>query len=152
MAKTDKTPKVPNPKAYVDADLVGLTNGLEWDTVEIQGIDFALVVPVNYDGIQVQTKGNEVKATQMYTRALRIDAPAKLDARDRIKLARKNGTLDKVVAAIQGELYTFDVTTIPTRAPRTPKTVTAPDKANYTKAEVDAMCAAQGIKFVTTAK
>lgn len=147
----DKAPKVANRKAYGDLPHDALP-GCAWDVVEIQGIDFALMVAESLDGVKVLVHENETKGAQMFNRALRIDAPAKLDARDRIKLAVKNGTLDKVLATLQQELYSFDVTSIPTRAARAPKTVTAPDQKSYSRAEVDAMLAAQGIKFVTTAK
>lgn len=144
-----KAEKVPNPKAYGENDLYLLPAGQTWDEVTIGGIDFALAVPTTLEGMSDQVKGNVGKATQLYSRALRIDAPAKLKARERLEAARKNDTVEDVVLAIQTELLTFDVTSIATRAPRQPTTVEAANKASYTNEEVTAMLAAKGIKFVT---
>lgn len=144
--------KVPNPKAYVAELLPELPMGQTWDEVEIGGIDFAIAVPDSLDGMHFQVHGNEAKACQLYSRALRIDAPAKLDARERIKTARKNGTLDKVVDKLQEELVAFDVTSIATRAPRTPPTVTVPEQATYTKAEFEAAMAQVKGKIVFVQK
>lgn len=147
-----KAEKVPNPKAYGENDLFALPEGQTWDEVTIGGIDFALAVPTTLEGMSDQVKGNVGKATQLYSRALRIDAPAKLKARERLEAAKRTedvGVYTDAVTAIQVELLSFDVTSIATRAPRQPTTVEAPNKASYTNEEVAAMLAAKGIKFVT---
>ena len=150
----ENTPKVENIKAYDESDLPTAPAGLEWDVVEVGAktgtpIDFALLVPVNVAGIDAICKGNQEKAAQLFSRALRIDAPAKLGARERIATARKNGTLTEVMAKLQEEFVNFDVTTIATRAPRKPVEVVAEDKDSYTKAEVAAMLANAKVNFVT---
>jgi hypothetical protein len=147
--KTEATPKVANPRAFEDSDLYELEPGFAWDTVEVGGIDFAYVAASNLQGIATICKGNEGKASQLFNRALRIDMPAKLDARERIKTARKNGTLPEVTGKLQADILNFDVTTIATRAPREPAKVEAEEKATYTLEEVRAMMAAGKVNFVT---
>ena len=145
---TPKAPKVQNPKAFDESDLRTLPAGQDWDVVEIGGIDFAYIAASDTRGVYEICKGNETKAAQLFNRALRIDAPAKLDARERIKTARKNGTLPEVIGKLQDELFTFDVTTIATRAPRKPVEIVAEAKESYTLAEVQAMLAGK-VNFVT---
>lgn len=149
MTNPEVTPKEPNPKATDFAQLPKAPDGTAWDVVEVGGIDFAYLAASDLTGVGHLTSGNEPKAAQLFNRALRIDIPAKCDARPRIKTARQNGTLETVVSKLQAEFLAFDVNTIATRAPRTPPTVTAENKAQYSRAEVDAMLANAGIKFVT---
>lgn len=149
-AKAEKTPKVQNPQAFDPSALPRVPANCEWEIVEIGKIDFALAHASDMAGIETLTKGNESKAAQLFNRALRIDAPAKLDARERIDTARKNGTLPEVMEKLQNELYSFDVTSIATRAPRQVKPIVAEDKETYSKAEFEAMVAAAGHKVVFT--
>lgn len=143
-----KAEKVPNPKAYDGMELATPKFGL-WDEVEIGGIDFAYLSAGNLQDVNDICKSNEAKGAQLFNRALRIDIPAKVDARERIKTAKANGTLQEVVAKLQAEILSFDVTTIATRAPRQPTTVTGEDKETYSRAELEEMFAKANVKFVT---
>lgn len=142
---TDKTPKVENPRAPFDGELPELQAGCEWDTVEISGWDFAIQVAKDQTGIEALTGGNETLAARMFNRALRIDVPAILDARPKMKEAKVKADAAR---ELQKLILAFDVSAIRPRAARAPKTVAVPDKPQFSQAEVLALLASHGVKTV----
>lgn len=134
--------KVPNPQAPRSGDLPEPAAGCEWDTVEISGIDFALQVAKDDVGIDTLTRGNTTKAAQLFNRALRIDAPQKLKGRERLANLKGEALMD-AARKLQEDLVKFDVTTIQTRAARTPPSVTL--REGMSMDEVRAVLVAKGI-------
>lgn len=148
-AASTKAPKVQNPKAYDAGKLPPLRAGCEWDEVEIAGVDFAILVAKDMTGISTLTQGDEDLAARAFNRWLRIDVPAKLDGRNRIKSA-KPADREKVLAAIQDEVFKIDLKAIRPRAARTPVTVTVdPNKKNYSAEEVQELLRQAKVNVVT---
>jgi hypothetical protein len=146
--KADKKPKVVLPVAP-RGELPAAPAGTEWDTTEIAGYEFAILVAADLNGIKALVKGNEAVAARIFNRALRIDAAQKLDGRARLDAAKEADAKRKVAAEVQAELLAFDVSTVKARAARKPTEVKLADQKVYTAAEVQAALAAAGIKMVT---
>jgi hypothetical protein len=143
---TEKTPKAELPMAPRSGDLPTPPANCEWDTTEVKGWRFAILVPSNVAGIVAMCKGDETLAVRKFSRALRIDAAAQLDARSKMVEAK-----DKSAAArdLQVEFLSFDPTVKAERAPRTPPTVTLVEgKKSYTAAEVQKMLEDAKVKVV----
>lgn len=122
--KKKDTDKVPNPVAPLSGKLPDPPAGCEWDTVEISKWDFAILVAKDLTGIESLCKGDADLAARLFNRALRIDVPAKLEGRDRMKGAKDKREMARV---LQQEVLAFDLTAIRPRAARRPREVAVSD-------------------------
>lgn len=148
MSEQNEKPKaIPVAMPTIEAHKV---EGVEIDTIEVGGYEFHLWVP----------KSNEAAAVfygprlhSYAERAWRIDAPARLEARERIKAAPTPATKMKVAEEIQAEMLALDPTVATERkAPQRKVDMTALTKSgkkSFTAEQVAEMLAAQGFKVVT---
>lgn len=149
VAPAVKAPKVPNEVAPLLGDLPVLLTGCEWDTVEVCNIDFRIMVASDVTGISSLCKQNGSIGARIFNRALRILAPAKLDARKMLDDAAPADKLD-VAGKVQRLILDLDLTTIKERASReTPTVKVDPKQKTFTNAEVVKMLQDAKVKVVT---